>query len=428
MEDFEAKAIRDFATGDPNVRPEDTILFWLRKADDTLTAIHNDYIEPLFTHLNNIHPSIKWTMEKEVEGRIAMLDVTIIRNGDGTLDFDVYRKPTHTNQYIPFDSHQPLAHKYSTIHALTRRAELIPSTDELKKKEHGRIKEALTINGYPKWAYDTARYRPKPPPPLPPIPLPTTPTPPTTTTEPPATTTATTVPPPDTPQPTPAPPTAQRRGHIVLPYHSGLTEPLSRILQKEGISTSVRSRGSIRENLVKPKDQLAKTEKTGVIYVGSCAGAHGQPCAGRYVGETSRTLSSRVDEHFSTALRCPGQCKSSVMQHARDQNHHFRKSDFEVIGVEDDWFRRGIKESIHIRALNPSINENPGRHFLPPNYDLILEKNIKKPAAAAVHNSNEEILNTAPRRPGRPRKNDSTSSQTIPMEITPPQPQQQQQQ
>ena len=79
----------------------------------------------------SIHPDINWTKEVEQEGRIAMLDVSIIRNADGTLDFDVYRKPTHTNQYISFDSHQPLSHKLSTIHALTRRAVLIPSTDHL---------------------------------------------------------------------------------------------------------------------------------------------------------------------------------------------------------------------------------------------------------------------------------------------------------
>ena len=65
-----------------------------------------------------------------------MLDVNIIRNPDGNLDFDVYHKPTH-NQNIAFDSHQPLAHKLSTIHALTRRAALIPST-ELRGTEKSR--------------------------------------------------------------------------------------------------------------------------------------------------------------------------------------------------------------------------------------------------------------------------------------------------
>ena len=140
----------------------------MRKADDTLVAVHNDHIQRLHNYLNLIHPDIKWTKEIEKDGRIAMLNVTVIHNSNGTLDFDVYRKPTHTNQYIPFDSHQPLCHKYSTIHSLTRRAALIPSTDDLKKAELNRVKEALTLNGYTKWAFDRARYRPPPPPPPPP--------------------------------------------------------------------------------------------------------------------------------------------------------------------------------------------------------------------------------------------------------------------
>ena len=157
MEDFEAAALANYPTGDSNIHPSEVILFWLRKADDTLVAIHNDHIQPLHDYLNSIHPDIKWTKEVEKDGRIAMLDVTILHNNNGTLDFDVYRKPTHTNQYIPFDSHQPLAHKLSTIHALTRRAALILSTEELKKAELGRVKEALTLNGYPKWAFDQAK-------------------------------------------------------------------------------------------------------------------------------------------------------------------------------------------------------------------------------------------------------------------------------
>lgn len=63
---------------------------------------------------------------------------------NGSLSFDVYRKPTHTNQYIPFNSHQPLSHKLSTTHALTRHAALIPSMEALKKAKMDRVKEALT--------------------------------------------------------------------------------------------------------------------------------------------------------------------------------------------------------------------------------------------------------------------------------------------
>ena len=98
----------------------------------------------------------------ETEGKIAMLDVSIQRDANGALSFDVYRKPTHTNQYIPFESHAPLSHKLATFRSLTQRASLIPSTEENKNKEELRIKKALAINGYPRWAYDLARHREKP--------------------------------------------------------------------------------------------------------------------------------------------------------------------------------------------------------------------------------------------------------------------------
>ena len=118
MEDFEGKALTQYQTGDPSITPHDVILFWFRKADDTVTAIRNDHIDPFFTFLNSLHPSIQWTMEREKDGRLPMLDVLIEKKEDGSLEFDVYRKPTHTNQYIDFASHQPLSHKLSTIHSL----------------------------------------------------------------------------------------------------------------------------------------------------------------------------------------------------------------------------------------------------------------------------------------------------------------------
>ena len=100
MENFEQKALSTYNTGNEEVQPADVILFWLRKADDTLTAIHKDHIAPFFAFINSIHPDIKWTKEEEKDGNIAMLDVSINRGADGSLTCDVYRKPTHTNQYI----------------------------------------------------------------------------------------------------------------------------------------------------------------------------------------------------------------------------------------------------------------------------------------------------------------------------------------
>jgi hypothetical protein len=63
------------------------ILFCFCQADDTMTAIHCDHA----THfLNSIHGNIKWTFEGKEDGKINMLDLTILRQPNGTLEFDVY--------------------------------------------------------------------------------------------------------------------------------------------------------------------------------------------------------------------------------------------------------------------------------------------------------------------------------------------------
>ena len=124
-----------------------------------------------------------------------------------------------------------------------------------------------------------------------------------------------------------------------------------------------------------------------------------------YVGETERTVASRLSEHFSTArISGTSTLKSAVMAHAREENHHFRRSDFSVLSSGDqNWHNRGVKEAIFIRALQPTINRDQGRHLLPPNFDALLQQHVKRPNPARVHVAAEEpLLSTAPRRQGRP--------------------------
>ena len=198
--------------------------------------------------------------------------------------------------------------------------------------------------------------------------------------------------------------------------HSG-NRQTSHILYKDTMTILTKIKEKFREKLVKPKDKLPPAETTGVIYFEPCAGANGVPCDGRYVGETGRTLTSRVEEHFSTATRFGGEFKSAILQHARDNGHHLRKEDFTVIDRDDDWFSRGVRESAYIHALKPAINDHPGRHQLPHVYDSLLSKVIKEPPAPLTHDAaTEPLLNTAPRLPGRPRKNNEPG-QTVPKNI-----------
>jgi hypothetical protein len=71
---------------------------YFRYVDDILivynTSITN--IHDVFNSFNNLMPTMKFTMEKEIDNKINFLDVTIQKETD-SLFFNVYRKPTTTD-------------------------------------------------------------------------------------------------------------------------------------------------------------------------------------------------------------------------------------------------------------------------------------------------------------------------------------------
>ncbi|XP_019635228.1 PREDICTED: uncharacterized protein LOC109478212 [Branchiostoma belcheri] len=91
MEEFERKAL-DTAPHRPK--------FWGRYVDDTGIVNQQAHEQELFEHINQQHDSIKFTMEREQDGRLPMLDVMLIKNQDRTITTDVYRKRhTQTTTY-----------------------------------------------------------------------------------------------------------------------------------------------------------------------------------------------------------------------------------------------------------------------------------------------------------------------------------------
>ena len=194
-----------------------------------------------------------------------------------------------------------------------------------------------------------------------------------------------------------------------------MTEPIARYLREAGITSSATARGSLREELVRLKDKTEKLEIPGIIYSIGCAGSNGVECPAEYVGESERTAEERGREHFSTSRQATGAFKSAVMQHAHDQQHHFRKEDFNILSREPNYHARGIREAIFIRGLSPSINREDARHTLPHNYDSIIRNSVKKPIRPETHKPSEPRLHTAPRGPGRPRSQseDTTAPKTM---------------
>ena len=139
MAKLEEDALKSF-DGAPDV--------WYRYVDDAFSIVKKSLVEKLLVHLNNQHPSIVFTLEKEEEGKLPFMD-TMIHRVDGSLKTGVYRKPTHTGRYLAYTSHHPESAKRSVVTSLFRRIDYITLGEKEKQADEQRIYDELNANGYP---------------------------------------------------------------------------------------------------------------------------------------------------------------------------------------------------------------------------------------------------------------------------------------
>ena len=138
MEDVEQRALSSYLSSTPS---------WKRY--DTLTALPQDQVQYFYEHLNSMESTIQFTIEMELTGILPFLDTRITHRSDGSLLTMVFQKSTHTDRYLVFKSHHPLAHKVAVARTLLNRAERICTdlSDTEKEKEY--VAKALQNNGYP---------------------------------------------------------------------------------------------------------------------------------------------------------------------------------------------------------------------------------------------------------------------------------------
>ena len=104
-------------------------------------------MEALTGHLNGIDKtnSIKFTHEPEKNGQIQFLDTLITRRENGSIKLLVYRKATHTDQYLSFQTHHPLQHKLAVIGTLLERSDSIATEDEDPKQRVNKRKSTSEL-------------------------------------------------------------------------------------------------------------------------------------------------------------------------------------------------------------------------------------------------------------------------------------------
>ena len=150
MEDFEIRALATSPC---------TPTLWKRFVDDTFTIIKQTHKEAFLEHLNSINSNIQFTSEEPCEnGSIPFLDM-ITPNEEGKLKTTVYRKPTHTNQYLHWDSHHAIPSKYKVIGTLLHRAKAICSGPLQLQKEEEHLYKSLKKSKYLTWALNRVKLR-----------------------------------------------------------------------------------------------------------------------------------------------------------------------------------------------------------------------------------------------------------------------------
>ena len=148
MEEFEVQALSSFPPS-----------LWLRFVDDTFVINKAEHSQELLQHINNQDPHIQFTVEPTQHDSLPFLDTLITIQPDNTFSTTVDRKPTHTDQYLHWDSNHHITAKQSVFNTLAHRAKTVSSTQDSMDKELDHIKTALKHCQFPSWALNQWHHR-----------------------------------------------------------------------------------------------------------------------------------------------------------------------------------------------------------------------------------------------------------------------------
>ena len=241
MENFEEQAITT-SSYEPRISK--------RYVDDTFTILDRENVDDLLLHLNNQQPSIRFTMETEKDNKLAFLDIAVLREPDGRLSTSVYRRPTHTDQYLAYDSHHPQSVKRGIVKCLYEHAKRLVTKPYVISEEKKHMSSVLVSNGYPSSLLQKLTKTGK--------------------------------------QNNSVEPANEFKAAVVLPYVKGLSEQLRRCLQQQGVRAVFKSETTLRSQLVRPKDAVDPAKQDGVVYRIPCE------CGKVYIGETGRPMQDRI--------------------------------------------------------------------------------------------------------------------------------------
>jgi hypothetical protein len=298
---------------------DDVFMIWKTKGDSN----EKDELDIFVDNLNLVEERIKFTLEREEDKHLPFLDMMIKRE-EHSLITKVYRKKTHTQRYINWESNHSKNCKLGVIKGLIHRAHQLCDREEDLIEEINLIKDVFISNGYPpslvertvKDSWETELKK-------------------------------------SILAEMDIPDEKKNKGFydiIQAPYIKGFTESLQGDLKSVNVGFVMKKSATIRSIVCRLKPKTDKMEQKDVVYSVECA-----TCKKQYIGETGKTLKERLKRHQQDIRS--GTITNGFFRHLSEANDHkINWSETKILERESHWKKRKIKESIFINALNPSEN------------------------------------------------------------------------
>ena len=297
--------------------------YW-RYVDDGLILTTEDIDEvKLLEKLNEFHPNIKFTIEKEINKSIHFLDVEIKRNNEN-IETKTYHKPCHPNTFNNWYSNVDMRYKIQAAKCQFLRANKICNTNQNKRIQFNYIKQCLINSNYPvkvikKCEIQAEKQNNKSKPIL-----------------------------------------AEKKaiyfgttylGNNTSSYLNNLKKSIARHGPSSvEIKTFTKSNIPLLLKFRKPRiDHCNNEYKTHCVYKINCG-----DCPECYIGETGRQLNTRIKEHKSYKI---GKASATVNNHIHTKNHKIDYDHVEILKIEKDANKRKLWES-HFISKNKIMDGN----------------------------------------------------------------------
>ena len=309
----------------PDIKPK----YYRRYVDDIFVLCNSlEQIEKFKQYLNSKHNNINFTSEIEVDKKLPFLDMLIDRSS-GMILTSIYRKPTFTGVYTHFHSFVHSMYKFGLMSTLLFRYFSICSNFQLFHLEIVKFKKIFLKNGYPSNFIDACIQKflnkvfvkkvlkdtvPK------------------------------------------------KDYNLVLPYLGPLSKKIQhriknvfqKILPFANIKIVFKTTRRV-SHILRFKDRLSTDLCSHIIYHFKC------PCCNAgYIGETRKHFKVRYSQHLGvsefTGKPTSSGVPTTITNHIKTEKCKCTFNDFQIIGHEEDYHKRLIKESLFIKQYDYELN------------------------------------------------------------------------